>query len=68
MTLPEDKAFLTAQEPLVLSAGFPYARGRLQKPLSEWILINDLYGIPLYQPSMGLVDPDQKTGQRQLQL
>ncbi len=61
VTLPEGKALLTGQEALVLSAAFPYARGRLLEPLSKWILINDLYGIPLSQPPVGLIDPDQKT-------
>ncbi len=45
----EDKDLLTTQEALTLSAAFPYARGRRQEPLSERILTNDLYGIPLYQ-------------------
>ncbi len=62
VTLPENKALLTTQEALTLSAAFPYAWGRLQEPLSERILTNDLYGIPLYQPSVGFVDPGQKTG------
>ncbi len=64
MALDQDKALLTAQEALAISAAFPYARGRRQEPLSERILTNDLYGIPLYQPSVGLLGPDQTTGAR----
>ncbi len=60
--LAEDKALITVQEALTLSAAFPYIPGRLQEPLSETILTNDLYGIPLYQPSVGLIGPDQTTG------
>ncbi len=37
---------------------------RRQEPLSERILTNDLYGIPLYQPSMGLISRGQMTGAR----
>ncbi len=64
VTLDQDKALLTAQEAIVISAAFPYARGRRQEPLSERILSNDLYGIPLYQLSVGLIGPDQTTGAR----
>ncbi len=49
---------------MTISMAFPYARGRRQEPLSERILINDLYGIPLYQPSVGPVEPGQLTGAR----
>ena len=38
---------------MTISMAFPYTRGRRQEPLSERILTNDLYGIPLYQPSVG---------------
>ncbi len=64
VTLDQDKALLTAQEAITISAAFPYARGRCQEPLSERIFTNDLYGIPLYQPSVGLIGPDQMTGAR----
>ncbi len=60
--LDQDKALLTAQEAMTISVVFPYARGRRQEPLSERILTNDLYGIPLYQPSVGLIGPGQTTG------
>ncbi len=63
MVLDQDKALLTAQEAMAISIAFPYARGR-QEPLSERILINDLYGIPLYQPSVGPMEPGQLTGAR----
>ncbi len=62
VTLDEEKALLTAQEAMVISVAFPYTRGRRQEPLSERILTNDLYGIPLYQPSVGLMGPGQTTG------
>ncbi len=62
MALDEGKALLTAQEAMAISVAFPYARGRRQEPLSERILTNDLYGIPLYQPSVGLMGPGQTTG------
>ncbi len=35
-----------------------------QQPLSERILTNDLYGMPLYQPSVGPIEPLQTTGAR----
>ncbi len=49
---------------MVISMAFPYARGRRQEPLSERILTNDLYGSPLYQPSVGAIEPGQTTGAR----
>ncbi len=64
VVLDQDKALLTAQEAMAISMAFPYARGRRQEPLSERILINDLYGIPLYQPSVGPIEPGQLTGAR----
>ncbi len=62
--LDQDKALLTAQEAMAISMAFPYARGRRQEPLGERILTNDLYGIPLYQPSVGPIEPGQMTGAR----
>ncbi len=56
VTLDQDKALLTAQEAMAISVAF--------QPLSERILTNDLYGIPLYQPSVGLIGPDQTTRAR----
>ncbi len=47
---------------MTISVAFPYAQGRRQEPLSERILTNDLYGIPLYQPPVGLIGPGQTTG------
>ncbi len=64
VVLDQDKALLTAREALTISMAFPYARGRRQEPLSERILTNDLYGIPLYQPSVGPMEPGQLTGAR----
>ena len=61
--LDRDKAILTAQEAMAISVAFPYARGRHQEPLSERILTNDLYGIPLYQPSVGLIELGQTAGE-----
>ncbi len=63
VAIPEDMALLTAQEALLISTAFPYAWGRLQEPLSERIRTNDPYRVPLYQPSVRLVDPDQKRGE-----
>ncbi len=62
--LDQDKALLTAQEAMAISIAFPYARGRRQEPLSERILTNDLHEIPLYQPSVGFIEPGQTTGAR----
>ncbi len=64
VVLDQDKALLTAQEATTVSMAFPYARGRRQEPLSLRILINDLYWIPLYQPSVGPMEPGQLTGAR----
>ncbi len=49
---------------MTISMGFPYARGCRQEPMSERILTNDLYGISLYQPSVGPMEPGQLTGAR----
>ncbi len=64
VVLDQDKALLTAREAMTISMAFPYARGRRQEPLSERILTNDLYRIPLYQPSVGTMEPGQLTGAR----
>ncbi len=64
LVLDQDKALLTAQEAMAISMAYPYARGRRQEPLRERILTNDLYGIPLYQPSVGPIELGQTTGAR----
>ena len=51
VVLPGDKAMLTARDAIEIGAAFPYARGRHQMPLGERIIVNDLYGTPLYQPA-----------------
>ncbi len=51
VVLPGDKAMLTAREAIKIGAAFPYARGCRQMPLGEMIIVNDLYGTPLYQPA-----------------
>ncbi len=51
VVLPSDKAMLTAREAIEIGAAFPYARGCRQVPLGERIIVNDLYGTPLYQPA-----------------
>ncbi len=51
VVLPGDKAMLTAREAIEIGAAFPYNRGRRQMPLGERIIVNDLYGTPLYQPA-----------------
>ncbi len=57
----QDKALLTAQEAMAISMAFPYTRRRRQEPLSERILSNDLYRIPL---SVGPIEPGKTTGAR----
>ena len=59
---PIDDAILTAQTAMEVSAAFPYARGLYQEPIGERVIVNDLYGIPLYKPATGLIDPDLGTG------
>ncbi len=59
---PIDDAILTAQTAMEVSAAFPYARGRYQEPIGERVIVNDLYGIPLYKPPAGLINPDLGTG------
>ena len=51
VVLPGDKAMLTAREAIEIGAAFPYAWGRHQMPLGERIIINELYGTPVYQPA-----------------
>ncbi len=51
VVVPGDRAMLTAQEVIELSVAFSYARGWCQLPLGERIIVSDLYGIPMYQPS-----------------
>ncbi len=59
---PVDDAILTAQTDMEISAALPYARGRCQEPLGEKIIVNDLYGVPLYKPAVGPIDPNIGTG------
>ncbi len=56
---PGDKAILTAREAIELGAAFPYARGRRQLPLGERIIVNYLYGTPLYQPAEQHLDSER---------
>lgn len=49
---------LTTHEAVELNVAFPYSRGRYQLPLGETVLVNDLYGTPMYQ----LVERDLKPG------
>ncbi len=58
---PIDDAIQSAQTAMEVSA-FPYARGRCQEPIGERVIVNDLYGIPLYKPAVGPNDPDLGTG------
>ncbi len=55
---PVDDTVLTAQTAIEVSAALPYATGRRQEPLGERIVVNDLYGVPLYKPAVGPIDPD----------
>ncbi len=59
---PIDDMVLTAQTAMEVSAAFPYTRGRCQEPIGERVIVNDLYGIPLYKPAVGHFDPDLGTG------
>ncbi len=49
---------LTTHEAVELNVAFPYSRGRYQLPLGETVLVNDLYGTPMYQ----LAERDLKPG------
>ncbi len=57
VVLPGDMALLTVKE----AVAFPHATGRRQQPLSKRVLVYDLYGTPLYQPSVGHLEPGQQT-------
>ncbi len=59
---PGDDTVLPAKQAMELSAALPYARGRQQDPIGERVIVNDLYGIPLYKPAAGLIDPHLGTG------
>ncbi len=59
---PIDDAVLPAQTVMEVSAAFPYAWGRCQEPIEERVIVNDFYGIPLYKPAVGPIDPDLGTG------
>ncbi len=59
---PTDDAILTVQTAMEVSAAFPYARGRCQEPIGERVIVNDFYGVPLYKPAVGPIDPDLGTG------
>ena len=62
VVLPGDKAMLTAREAIEIGAAFPYARVRHQMPLGERIIVNDLYGTPLYQPADRNFDSERSWG------
>ncbi len=62
VVLPGDKAMLTAREVMEIGVAFPYARGRRQLPLGERIIVNDLYGTPLYQPAERHFDSERSSG------
>ncbi len=59
---PGDDTILPAKQAIETSAALPYARGRQQEPIGEWVIVNDLYGIQLYKPAVGPIDPDLGTG------
>ena len=59
---PGDDTILPAKQAIETSAALPYARGRQQEPIGERVIVNDLYGIPLYKPAVGPIDPDLGTG------
>ena len=59
---PTEDAILTVQTAMEVSAAFPYARGQSQEPLGERVIVNDFYGVPLYKPAVGPIDPDLRMG------
>ncbi len=59
---PGDGTVLPAKQAIETSAALPYARGRQQEPIGEREIVNDLYGIPLYKPAVGSIDPNLGTG------
>ncbi len=59
---PGDDTVLPAKQAIETSAALPYARGRQQEPIGERVIVNDLYGIPLYKPAVGPIDPNLGTG------
>ncbi len=59
---PGDDTVLPARQAIETSAALPYARGRQQEPIGERVIVNDLYGIPLYKPAVGSIDPTLGTG------
>ncbi len=59
---PIDDVVLPAREAIEISAALSYARGRCQEPIGEQVIVNDLYGILLYKPAVGPIDPDLGTG------
>ncbi len=62
MVAPGDDIVLLARQAIETSAALPYARGQLQEPIGERVIVNDLYGVPLYKPAVGPLDPTQGTG------
>ncbi len=59
---PGDDTILPAKKAIETSTALPYARGRQQEPIGERVIVNNLYGIPLYKPAVGPIDPDLGTG------
>ena len=57
-----DGTVLSAKQTIETCAALPYARGRQQEPIGERVIVNDLYGIPLYKPAVGSIDPNLRTG------
>ncbi len=53
---------LPARQAIKTSAALPYARGRQQEPIGERVIVNNLYGVPLYKPAVGPIDPNLGTG------
>ncbi len=59
---PGDDTVLPAKQAIETSAALPYARGKQQEPIGERVIVNDLYGIPLYKPAVGPINPTLGTG------
>ncbi len=59
---PGDDTVLPAKQAIETSAALPYARGKQQEPIGERVIVNDLYGIPLYKPAVSSLHPTRGTG------
>ncbi len=56
LILPDEETILPAHTAVQVSVAFPYEQACHQEPLGERVINNDLYGVPLYKPSVRLID------------